>query len=89
MEIKTKVGMVEITQKIKDDERLWWLQAAIEKADPRKPDMESSGAWVCPRCGVMQDEWNQYGYCPECGQRIDWEGIKNEEGEEHDTKEMR
>ena len=35
MEIKTKVGMVEITQKIKDDERLWWLQAAIEKADPR------------------------------------------------------
>jgi rubrerythrin len=76
MEIKTKVGMVEITQKIKDDERLWWLQAAIEKADPRKPDMESSGAWVCPRCGVMQDEWNQYGYCPECGQRIDWEGMK-------------
>lgn len=36
MEIKTKVGMVEITQKIKDDERLWWLQAAIEKADPAK-----------------------------------------------------
>lgn len=32
--------------------------------------------------GGMQDEWNEYGYCPECGQRIDWEGIKDEEEEE-------
>lgn len=85
MKIKTKAfGKIWIVRQPEDDKRQCQLQAAIEKADPRKPDIDPSGAWKCPRCGVMQDSWNKYGYCPECGQRIDWEGIKDEEEEEHE-----
>lgn len=93
MEIKTKAfGTVEITPEIKDDESLWWLQAAIEKGDPKKPTLEmfwdrnsdlddkpEYDTWVCPRCNCHHEIDNRYDYCPYCGQRIDWEGIKDEE----------
>ena len=102
MDIKTKAfGTVEITLKIKDDERQWWLQAAIEKGDPKKTTLEmfwdrdsdlddkpEYDTWVCPRCNCHHEIDNRYAYCPYCGQRIDWKGIKDEEAEEHDTKEM-
>lgn len=44
-----------------------------------KPDYDT---WVCPRCNCYHEIDNRYAYCPYCGQRIDWEGIKDEEEEE-------
>lgn len=60
---------------------------AVKKQIPRKPinvkkDGKSVCRATCPRClycfpdigGAMESygEVEQYDYCPECGQRIDW-----------------
>lgn len=102
MDIKTKAfGTVEITPKIKDDERLWWLQAAIEKGDPKKPTLEmfwdrnsdlddkpEYDTWVCPRCNCHHEIDNRYAYCPTAGS-----GSTGKESrmrrQKSDTKEMR
>lgn len=60
---------------------------------------EYGSPWFCPTCGADQikvcfaslsgSKSNEnYSFCWNCGQRINWEGIKDEEEEEHDTKEM-
>lgn len=96
MKIKTKAfGAIWIVRQPEDDKRLEWLQAAIEKGDPKKPTLETFwdrnsdlgdkpdyDTWVCPRCNCYHEIDNRYAYCPYCGQRIDWEGIKDEEEEE-------
>lgn len=33
--------------------------------------------WYCPNCNAMYElEYDDYDYCPKCGQKIDWEGIE-------------
>lgn len=67
-----------------------WIQYLIQKSTPKKPiglkivfkHIESAS---CPRCnydfpdigGVNEfyGEVEQYDYCPNCGQRIDWNGV--------------
>ncbi len=64
-----------------------------EKETPQKPaNLDAPNGEVrradCPRCGYCFPdvggamEWfgevEQYDYCPECGQRIDWKGLKKE-----------
>lgn len=55
---------------------------ALEKQIPKKPTYEDESisggvlvydTWICPCCGkVYELDYDDYKYCPECGQAIDW-----------------
>ena len=57
--------------------------SALNKQVPMKPELTGDGyadgsivydTWTCPRCGTDYEvEYDDYKYCPECGQKIDWE----------------
>lgn len=59
---------------------------ALEKQEPKTPNYEGDGywdgvlvydTWICPSCRERYEVYcDDYKYCPECGQAIDWEGIK-------------
>lgn len=57
---------------------------ALEKRIPVKPNYDSDGnpiwnTWICPRCDEYYEViYDDYKYCPNCGQHID----HSEEGEE-------
>ena len=55
---------------------------ALEKQLPKKPTYEGDGyapdgtfvydTWECPNCGECYEvDYDDYDYCPNCGQRID------------------
>lgn len=56
---------------------------ALEKQMPTSMDLEGDGyadgviiydTWICPRCGKHYElEYDNYDYCPNCGQSLDWE----------------
>ena len=61
---------------------------ALEKQIPKKPTYEGDGyapdstfvwdEWLCPCCGERYEvDYDDYDYCPNCGQKIDW-SVKNE-----------
>ena len=66
--------------------------SALEKQMPKKPDLEGYGyadgkpvydTWICPGCGKDYElDYDEYKYCPECGQAIDWSKDVAEEAEE-------
>ena len=53
---------------------------ALEKQVPKEPNYEGDGysdgelvydTWVCPNCGKYYEvDYDDYKYCPECGQAI-------------------
>lgn len=55
---------------------------ALKKQDPMIPDVWGDGyadgepvidMWNCPSCGTTYEiEGEQHDYCPNCGQKIDW-----------------
>lgn len=55
---------------------------ALKKQVPMKPTFTGDGyadgnivydTWTCPNCGTDYEvEYDDYKYCPECGQKIDW-----------------
>lgn len=57
-------------------------RAAVEKQTAKKPDYEGDGysdghlvydTWICPCCGKHYEvDYDDYDFCPECGQCIDW-----------------
>lgn len=59
---------------------------ALEKQEPKTPNYEGDGywdgvlvydTWICPCCGKKYEvDYDDYKYCHECGQAIDWEGMK-------------
>lgn len=60
------------------------LREYCQKEIPKKPTFEGDGyapdgteiwdEWICPCCGnVYEVDYDKYDYCPNCGQRIDWE----------------
>lgn len=66
-------------------------RAAMEKQKPRKPDYEGDGyddkgeliydTWICPNCGKKYEvDYDEYDYCPKCGQAIDWSTESLERG---------
>ena len=61
-------------------------KSAREKQMPKKPDMEGDGyddngelifdTWIYPSCGQRYEiDYDDYEYCPNCGQHIDTSGI--------------
>ena len=56
---------------------------ALNKQIPKKPDFEGDGyadgamvydTWICPTCSKYYEvDSDDYKYCPNCGQHIDWE----------------
>lgn len=75
-----------------------WLEfwkiivVALEKQKAKKPNLWGDGyadgvlvldMWECPGCGRDYEiYYDEYDYCPNCGQKIEWEGIKDD-GKEH------
>ena len=55
------------------DDAIYAAIEALEKQTPKKPVKLN-----CPRCGFdrIDNSWWVFTYCPQCGQRIDWEGIE-------------
>lgn len=61
---------------------------ALEKQIPQSPDYEGDGysngklvydTWICPCCEQHYEvDYDNYEYCPHCGQHIDWRN-ENEE----------
>lgn len=63
---------------------------ALEKQVAKKPSFEGDGydpdgnlvydTWICPCCEKHYEvDYEEYDYCPSCGQRIDWsdqDGLK-------------
>ena len=56
---------------------------ALEKQIAKKPDLEGDGycpegnlvydTWICPSCEKHYEvDYDNYDYCPNCGQHIDW-----------------
>lgn len=55
---------------------------ALEKQIPQSPDYEGDGysngklvydTWICPCCEQHYEvDYDDYDYCPKCGQKIDW-----------------
>lgn len=64
------------------DEDRELIAEALEKQIPKKPNYEGDGywngelvydTWICPGCGKDYEvDYDNYKYCPECGQAIDW-----------------
>ena len=69
-------------------------RAAVKKQTAKKPDYEGDGysdghlvydTWICPCCGKhFEVDYDDYDYCPECGQKLDWstETVTEQEGME-------
>ena len=69
--------------KARDDQDIDLITEIVEKEIPKKPDFVSDGhaygypvydTWICPSCGTNYEvDSDKFDYCPNCGQRIDWE----------------
>ena len=83
-----------IYEECKGIKKMELLADALRKQVPKKPELQGDGydpegnlvydMWVCPCCNKRYElEYDEYCYCPNCGQRIDWGNEKgNGEGYE-------
>lgn len=65
------------------------LQALKEKSVAMKPDYEGDGyyhgqlvidTWICPNCRKSYEvDYEDYKYCPNCGQHIDHSGLTEDD----------
>lgn len=66
------------------------IHKALEKQIPKKPDLIGDGyddngnlvydTWICPCCETQYElDYDDYKFCPECGQAIDCEVLKENE----------
>ena len=82
------IQALEEVQKYREIGSIEECRASIGKQIPKKPTYEGDGyapdetfvwdEWICPCCGTMYEvDYDDYDYCPNCGQAIDWSD-KNE-----------
>lgn len=46
---------------------------AEEKQIPQAPEIVNDYCWACPRCNKAYElDYDEFNYCPKCGQRISW-----------------
>lgn len=73
---------------------------ALEKQLPKKPTYKGDGyapdgtfiwdEWLCSHCGSGYEvDYDDYNYCPNCGQRIDREEEENERTREDFRRDKR
>lgn len=65
------------------DKALAVVQKAVDTRIAKRPDFEGDGyadghlvydTWICPNCQKHYEvDYDNYDYCPNCGQKIDWE----------------
>lgn len=65
------------------------FKALKEKSIAKKPDYEGDGCWdghvvidtwICPNCEKHYEvDYDDYDYCPDCGQRIDHSGLTEDD----------
>ena len=70
---------------VEHEENLIAIQA-LGKQIPKKPTYEGDGyaddhlvydTWICPCCETRYEvDYEEYDYCPHCGQKIDWSDEK-------------
>lgn len=70
------------------------LYDLVEKETATQPDIEGDGyykgelvydTWICPRCGIRYEiGYDEYEYCPKCGQHIDLESLEQEDEDADD-----
>ena len=63
------------------DEAIKMAIEDMEKQIPKKPNIEGDGyadgqlvydTWICPNCETYYEiDYDDYDYCPKCGQKID------------------
>lgn len=68
------------------------VQFAIDKQIPQVPHIWGDGyadgelvydMYDCPNCGKHYElDYEQYDYCPNCGQKLDWTVLEGEESDE-------
>ena len=88
-EAKAIMGNLVYLYRLSGDRLLAWDIAieALEKQIPETPNYEGDGyingeliydTWICPCCGRYYelDCNDDYIYCPQCGQRIDWSTLE-------------
>lgn len=67
----------------KYDKNFALIKELVDKATPKKPFYEADGydkngeliydTWICPNCNHYYEvDYDDYDYCPNCGQPIDW-----------------
>lgn len=81
--IKIAVSAMQELQQYRQIGNAEECREAREKQIQKMPAYEGDGytdgqlvydTWVCPCCGKHYEiEYDNYDYCPECGQRIKWE----------------
>lgn len=64
------------------------LYDLVEKETATTPDIEGDGyykgelvydTWICPRCGTRYEiGYDEYEYCPKCGQHIHLDSLEQE-----------
>lgn len=68
-------------------EALNTIKTAVKKQIPKKPDLIGDGyddngyliydTWICPCCETDYElDYDDYKFCPECGQALDWSEVK-------------
>ena len=70
---------------------------ALEKQIAKRPYYEGDGydpegeliydTWRCPNCDKAYEvDYDEYDYCPNCGQRIDWSEEDDKQGDRKANK---
>lgn len=87
-DIETAISAMQELEKYRELGTLEECHEAIEKQNSKPPYYEGDGyadgypvydTWICPYCGQdFEVEYDEYEYCPNCGQHIDW-GEENEQ----------
>lgn len=84
-EIVLKDGTTETIDCYKEIEEFVvdFINNEVDEATPKKPFYEANGydengeliydTWICPNCNHYYEvDYDDYDYCPNCGQPIDW-----------------
>ena len=80
--IEPNQGFMECRTGTISEETISMAIEALEKQVPKEANYEGDGysdggfvydTWICPNCEKYYEvDYDDYKYCPECGQRIKW-----------------
>lgn len=82
---KLAMQALEEVQKYREIGSIEECRASREKQIPKKTTYDGDGyapdgtfvwdEWLCPCCGGRYEvDYDDYDYCPNCGQKLDWSG---------------